>query len=113
MASAAENWLGWSRARTVAVLLVVQVPLSIPAVLSDGYIGYSDLIWGTTMQPLGSGLAIVALIWCIGRAKAMQEIARASRLPMHTLLFYWLKYVIPTGVVVTLAYGWISYLRSS
>ncbi len=113
LASAAEHWLGWSRARTVAVLLVVQVPLSIPAVLSDSYIGYSDLIWGTTMQPLGSGLAIVALIWCIGRAKAMQEIARASRLPMPTLLFYWLKYVIPAGVVVTLAYGWISQLRSS
>ena len=104
--------LGWSRGKGVAVIAVLQLVLSVPAVLWSGYIGVSDLVWGTTMMPVGSALAVVALAWFVGRAKALEEIGRRSRMPVTPLLLYWIKYVLPIGIAVILVYGWWDALSS-
>ena len=113
VAIGAEDALGWRRRRTVSLLFVVQLVLSLPALLIADYIKYSDLIWGTTMMPLGSVLAILAVAWCLGRAAALEQLRRATRLPVPVFLFYWIKYVLPVGIVGMLVYGWIDALRDA
>jgi SNF family Na+-dependent transporter len=88
------------------ILLVVQVILAVPALTIGSYIEYSDLIWGSTMQPVGGVIAVIALTWSLGRAKALGEIRRSSDLAIPAWLFYWLKYGIPVGIIATLVYGW-------
>ena len=101
-----EDGFGWPRAVTVWVLLAVELGLAVPALLIDQYIRYSDLIWGTTMMPVGSALAVIAVAWCIGRAGTLAEIGRSTRLPVPGFLFYWVKYVLPIGIGAMLVYGW-------
>jgi SNF family Na+-dependent transporter len=103
---AAEDALGWSRAKSVVVFGVLQLVASIPAVLSVRYIVWSDLIWGTTMMPVGSALAVVTVAWSVGRARLLEELGRHSRMPVTPLLVYWMKFVVPLGIAVILVYGW-------
>ncbi len=104
--SAATDGLGWTRGRTLLVLAVLQVVLAVPALLVVSYIEYSDLVWGSTMQPVGGAIAVLALTWSLGRAKALGEIRRNSGAHIPDWLFYWLKYGLPLGILVTLVYGW-------
>jgi NSS family neurotransmitter:Na+ symporter len=108
---ALTSTLGWRRGTATAVLLVLQLGVAFPAIWFEDYIRWSDLVWGTTMQPLGSAVAIVVATWCIGRASLLEQIRRESNLPVPVFLFYWLKYVVPVGVTVVLVYGWVSELR--
>lgn len=106
--AALGDGLGWSRRRALIAVGLSQIALSVPALVVDGYIGLSDLIWGTTMQPVGAVIAVIALAWCIGTRKALEEMRRNSRLPVPVWLFHWIKYGIPVGIVGTLVYGWVS-----
>ncbi len=108
---AAKDTLGWSRAKAVVVFGLVQLVLSIPVVLSDDYLRWSDLIWGTTMMPVGSALAVVAMAWFVGRARLIEELGRGSQMPVTPLLVVWLKFVVPLGIAVILVYGWWGALR--
>lgn len=99
---------GWRRRKTLGFIVATQSVLIVPPILSpDKYIFYSDLVWGSTMQPFGAALAVVALVWSIGRTRALEEIKRQSRLPVPPFLFYWIKYAVPVGVTVGLIYGWL------
>ena len=93
-------------------MFVSQILLSLPALLIGPYIGISDLIWGTTMQPIGAVIAVVALTWSLGQTRALDEMRRNSQLPIPTWLFYWLKFAVPTGILATLGYGWFEQLTS-
>ena len=92
--------------RSLLVVLVAELVLAFPAMRIESYIEYSDLIWGTTMQPAGGIVAVVALGWCMKRSAALKEIGRNARMPVPAWLFYWIKYGIPLGITATLAYGW-------
>ena len=104
--NAVSNGLSWTRRRTILCLVVVQLLLAIPAMLYDNYIEYSDLFWGATMQPVGGAIAVIALTWCIGRTRTLEEFRRNAKLRIPTWLFYWLKFGVPVGIVATLVYGW-------
>ena len=94
--------------RTVAVLGVcgVELLLAVPAMRSVGWILKSDLFWGSTMQPLGSACALVALAWVVGRGRALEEVRRGARgKGFGALWFYWIRYVVPLGIVVILGLG--------
>ncbi len=111
--AAAGEWFGWSRRRVLPLILLVDVVLAIPAILSDAYLENSDLIWGTTMQPVGAVIAIAAIAWCVGRANMLGEIRRHTRLFVPDWLFYWIKFGIPLCIVTTLVYGWTKHLTQS
>ena len=100
---------GWSRGRALAVLGVVQLLLSVPALWSpEGYIGWSDFLWGSTMQVLGGGVTVVALTWSYGRGREPSEVAGETLglERVHPLLMFWVRWVIPLGIGATLVYGW-------
>ena len=109
LGGAAIDALGWSRRRAAAVACGATLLLAVPALLFTEYIGWSDRIWGNTMMPVGSVLAVVALAWFVSRAGALAEIGRESRLPFTVFLYYWMKYVLPVGIVTMLVYGWIDW----
>jgi NSS family neurotransmitter:Na+ symporter len=99
-------YLNWSRARSLTVLVIAETLLSLPAMASSDYLMFSDLIWGSTMQPVGSALTLIALGWFIGRGKALEEVNRGSSVRIGSFWIIWIRYVIPTVIVVILIYGW-------
>lgn len=103
---AGKRVLGLPRRGSLIIIFMIQILLSLPALYFEDYIELSDLIWGTTMQPLGSGFAIIALIWCCSRAKVLEEIGKETTLPLPDFLYYWIKFVIPIAIVTMLIYGW-------
>ena len=99
--------MGWSRKWCVVITVTTSCVLAIPALRSIRYIESSDMIWGSTMQPVGALFAVVALVWCGIRGQALSEIRRESRLPVPNWLFYWIKFGIPIGIVSTLVFYWL------
>ena len=108
--AALTDGLGWSRGRALAGVLIVELVLAVPAVLSGRYIELSDLIWGSTMQPVGAAIAVVAMTWFVSRTKTLEELRKNASLPVPTWLFYWTRYAVPLAIVVMLVYGWIDAL---
>lgn len=99
-------WTGWSRARVVLLMLAVQVPVALPAMASTAYLGWSDLVWGSTMQPIGSVFTLVGLGFFVSRGRALAEAGRGAKHPPGALWLFWIRWVIPVGVVVVLVWGW-------
>ena len=106
IATTLEESLAWSRKRSLLIIAVVEIALALPAYTVAGYIGTSDLIWGSTMQPLGAALAVIALTWCVGRAGTLEEMRSASGPVVPVFVFYWIKYVIPAAILLILVFGW-------
>lgn len=108
LVSTLEDLARWTRARAAVVVAGVLTLLGIPAMLSVDYIVWSDLLWGSTMQPVGSVAAVAALTWGVGRTGAIEELASSGSLPRWAgLWFRWCRYVIPPLVLVALASGWL------
>ena len=103
-----RDLLGWSRRRTVWWVVAGLVLLGLPAMLSLDYIVWSDLVWGSTMQPVGSVAAMAALAWGLGRTRVRRELALSGQLPRWVnLWFVWVRWVIPIAVLLALLSGWL------
>ena len=87
----------WNLTRKKALVLfgIVEFFLAIPSMFSITYIEKSDLIWGSTMQSIGSVLAIIGLTWFLGKQQAMSEITKGSNFKYTGFWFTWVKYVVP------------------
>ncbi len=101
--------LGWPRRRTAWVLCTGLVIIGLPATLSLDYLFRSDLIWGSTMQPAGSVVALAALTWGLGRKVALSQFTdEDGNLPRWAnAWFFWVRYVVPLAVITALVSGWI------
>ncbi len=108
MVTTCDRILRWRRGLTLLLIAAVQIALAVPAYLVKEYIAKSDMIWGSTMQTFGAGIAVVAVAWYIGRSVALQEMREGSRLPVPTWIFYWIRYVLPAAIIVILVYGWLA-----
>ena len=97
--------LGWSRRAAIVVFCGAALLLAVVPMLSLDYMLKSDLFWGTTMQPLGSALALVGLGWVVSRGRTLAEIEKGGRRPVGRLLLVWIRYVVPIGIVIILALG--------
>lgn len=95
--------LGWTRRRSLVAVAGSQLLLAVPALVVPGYIAWSDFVWGSTMQPLGGAVAVIALAWCLGRSRALKAVG-VEEVPRW--LLGWVRWGIPAGIFSTLAYGW-------
>lgn len=107
LVAACIDGLSWGRSKSLLIILIVVSIISIPAMLSIDFILKSDLIWGSTMQPLGTVMALVAITWVLQRSKALEEMSKNSTLPIPVFLYYWIKFVIPVVIISGLVYGWV------
>lgn len=98
-----------SRRKAAWGVCMVLVVIGLPATRSLDYLFMSDQIWGSTMQPLGSVIAVAALTWGLGKRRAVAQLAIANgTVPTWVNTWYlWLRYGVPIGVVGALASGWL------
>ena len=63
-------------------------------------IGILDLIIGSGFMVTGGLFAVVAITWSYGRSRAMQQIFTDSDPgPVYTMVFLWMRYVIPVALI--------------
>jgi NSS family neurotransmitter:Na+ symporter len=98
----------WTRPRAVWTVVGAAALLGIPSLLSIEWLMKSDLIWGSTMQPLGSLLALIAVGWCVRRSRAFEAAGLAEGSRLGRLWLLWIRYVVPIGVGLALLSGWLT-----
>ena len=104
--ASANDSFGWSRRKAITVFGVLELALGTVSMVSLDFMLKSDLIWGSTMQPLGSAVTLIGLAWVVGLGKTMEEVRKSSPPSRgQTLWFYWIKYVVPAGIIIILALG--------
>lgn len=94
--------LGWPRGRSLLVIGGVESLLLLPSTFHPSLIGTLDLIFGSGMQVLGSGLALIALTWGLGRERTLQQIFRRTAGPQPRFYLFWARWVVPAALLVTL-----------
>jgi len=89
---------------TKAALVVgaCEVIVMLPSALNPGIIGTLDLIFGSGMQMLGSGLTIIALTWGCDKAVAATQIFGGRTDGIRHLYLGWLRWVVPAVLGVML-----------
>lgn len=100
------HYFGWRRAKALAILVVLQLLVALPSMVSMRFLVWNDLVWGSTMQPVGSALTLVALGWFVSRGRTLAEINRGSSIVIGTFWIFWIRWVIPAAIVVILVSGW-------
>jgi NSS family neurotransmitter:Na+ symporter len=96
----------WPRIKAIVVFCGLEMGFACIPMISLDYLLKSDLFWGSTMQPVGSALALIGLAWVVGLGRSLEEANRGSDGPLvGRLWFYWIKYVIPAGIAVILFLG--------
>jgi NSS family neurotransmitter:Na+ symporter len=88
--------------RAVLAVGMLEAIVLLPSALKPDIIGTLDLIFGSGMQILGSGLAIVALMWGCDKAVAATQIFEGRTDGLRQLYLGWLKWVVPTVLGVML-----------
>ncbi len=104
----AGHYFGWSRGRALVALVGADLLLSLPSMASSNYLMWNDRVWGSTMQPVGSALTLIALGWFVSRGRALAEVNRGSSIRVGGLWIFWIRWVIPISIVLILVYGWWS-----
>ncbi len=96
----------WSRGTTLLAIGVVEALLAFPSAFDADVIGVLDLVFGSGMQVLGSGLALIALTWGLGKTKALNQLFGRERASWHAAYFRWIKWVVP-GILLAVLIGYI------
>ena len=93
---------GISFKQSLILVGLAEAILIIPSAFNPSIIGTMDLIFGSGMQMLGSCVAMLALCWGLGKGIALTQIFQTEQNRFQQLYFYWLKWVIPTVLILTL-----------
>jgi NSS family neurotransmitter:Na+ symporter len=88
-----------SRKSSVFVACSAVLILSVPPMINMKIFFPWDLTFGSGMQTLGAFLAVITTAWCIKRSDAIREMATESERPLHHLLYWWMRIVIPLCVL--------------
>ena len=103
--AAVDGW-HWSRTRAALIFCAGSLFAGMISMVSLDYILTSDLFWGSTMQPIGSAMALIGLAWIVGRGKSLKAVNEGNHgSQIGKWWYYWIKYVIPAGILVILALG--------
>ena len=88
--------------RAVLAVGALQALFMLPSALKPDIIGTLDLIFGSGMQMLGSGLTIVALMWGCDKAVAATQLFGGRTDGLRKLYLAWLKWVVPAVLGILL-----------
>lgn len=100
-----------SRARLIAATCVLEALILVPIALDPSIIGSLDLIFGSGMQVLGSGLALLGLTWGIGKSGAIQAVWGSTQSRWHEPYYLWVKWVVPAALLSVLVGYVLTQLR--
>lgn len=119
--------LGWSRAKSVSINMIVLVAISIPCCLGfsiwsgidfplvgiNTIMDFEDFIISNNILPLGG---IVICLFCTfksawGWKNCISEINAGKGVKMSSKLYLWIKIVIPILILFIFMNGWISVIK--
>ena len=101
--------LNWSKKQKIIAIGIVQAILAFPSAFDNNLIGFLDLIFGSGMQLLGSGLAVCGLAWGLGKITTNQQIFRNQASSLKRIYHFWISWIIPFVLLVVL----IGYIYNS
>jgi NSS family neurotransmitter:Na+ symporter len=91
------------RTRMIIAVLLVEAAVMLPSALDPGIVGTLDLIFGSAMQMLGSVIAVITVAWGLGKVRTNLQIFGENSHGWHTNYFFWLKWAVPSVMLVVLA----------
>ena len=91
-----------SRTKVILVMFVVEALVMLPSSLDPGIVGTLDLIFGSGMQMFGSLVAMITVTWGLGAAATKLQIFSGQPAGWHDSYFLWLKWVVPSVLLVVL-----------
>jgi neurotransmitter:Na+ symporter, NSS family len=93
----------WAKEKILIVIGVLQAILALPSSLYPNIISNLDLIFGSAMQVVGSGLCIIGLTWGMGRSTSMLQMFGVNKTSVwHSSFYLWLKWIIPLALLSVL-----------
>ncbi len=108
-AAVRERFPGFALRRGRMLLLglfLIEAALMLPTALHNELIGTLDLVFGSGMQLLGGLLAVLALGWGLGRARARAALFGEHVTNWQIVYVQWLRWIIPLVILSVLA-GWL------
>ncbi len=81
----------------------------LPSSLYPNLIGILDLVFGSGMQVFGSALAVLGVVWGLGKIKTLNQIFGDARENLASIYFVWIRWVVPVTLMIIL----FSYIYSS
>ena len=100
--AALTDSFGFSRITAALLVGCADAILMLPSAFRPSIIGTLDLIFGSGMQLLGSGLTIIALFWGCGKAVAAAQLFGGRLGRIHGLYLAWLRFAVPGALAVVL-----------
>ena len=89
--------------KLLVLFMLVQGVLAWPSAMDDQVIGALDLIFGSGMQLLGSGLTVIAIGWFIKRKVSIESIFGSETPGLKSRIFInWLRWVLPAALLIVL-----------
>jgi NSS family neurotransmitter:Na+ symporter len=97
---------GIPRERGIWIMAGTVFLCSLPPTLNMAIFVPWDLTFGSGMQTLGVGVAVVTLTWVVSRPAALKELGLTSRVGSR-LLFGWLRFAVP-GAILLVGLWWLA-----
>jgi NSS family neurotransmitter:Na+ symporter len=93
----------WNKKNILIAIGVLQAILALPSSLFPNIISTLDLVFGSGMQVIGSGLCIIGLTWGFGKSADAREMFTAGKKsPWYPLFYVWLKWAMPLALLAVL-----------
>lgn len=89
-----------SRRRAVLVTVVAILVLSVPPAINLRIFVPWDLTFGSGVLTFGALMAALAFGWALDRSAALAELASGGEGPPPVWLYYWIRYVVPGGILL-------------
>ena len=88
--------------KSLILIGVAESVLMLPSAIRPELIGVLDLIFGSGMQVLGSGLALIALAWGMRKRLALHQVFGRSEGFVPAVYFHWIRWVVPAILAVVM-----------
>ncbi len=92
--------LGWTRRRATWTVYVVSMVLAVPPMINLEIFIPWDLTFGSGAQTVGTLVAALTVGWVMHRATLLEQIAGPDPSFADRALVRWLRWVVPTAVLV-------------
>ena len=95
-----------TRTRATLSVCAAVLLLSIPPTLNLRIFVPWDLAFGSGMQTFGALIAVLACGWFLDRGAALAQIARHDGDPVARSLHFWIRWIVPGGILLVLVW-WV------
>ncbi|MDH3225222.1 MAG: hypothetical protein OEO23_15985, partial [Gemmatimonadota bacterium] len=100
--------LGWTRRRAVWTVFAGAAVLATPPMINLAVFVPWDLTFGSGGQTLGALVAVVTVGWVMSRAALLEQVTVGTASPADRFLIWWLRWVVPTGVLAASVWWFVS-----